>query len=53
MREGHETGGTKRFEYSKEDLERIRNSETESSLEFKKAYKHWKEHPEQYWLKNN
>jgi hypothetical protein len=35
------TGGTKEFTYTKEDLERIRKTETESSKAFKDAYAKW------------
>lgn len=35
------TGGTKEFHYTKEDLDRIRKTDTESTKKFKEAYKHW------------
>jgi ribosomal protein L7Ae-like RNA K-turn-binding protein len=35
------TGGSKEFSYSKEDAERIRSTDTESTKAFKAAYKDW------------
>ena len=41
MAERHNTGGAKEFQYKKEDLERIRKTDTESTKELKKAYQQW------------
>ena len=37
------TGGLKKFDYSKFDLERIRNTNTKSTKEFKISYFRWLE----------
>lgn len=47
MAERHNTGGAKSFHYSKEDLERIRTTDTSSTKEFKKALSEWRAHREQ------
>ncbi len=41
MAERHNTGGSQEFNYKKEDLERIRKTDTESTKAFKEAYKGW------------
>jgi hypothetical protein len=41
MAERHNTGGNQEFHYEKEDLERIRKTDTGSTKEFKKAYQDW------------
>ena len=40
------TGGTKEFHYTDEDLERIRNTDTKSTREFKDALREWREKQE-------
>lgn len=42
MTERHNTGGQKSFHYSKEDLERIRTTDTGSTKEFKRALEEWR-----------
>ncbi|HIH24047.1 TPA: hypothetical protein HA251_03375 [Candidatus Woesearchaeota archaeon] len=42
MPERHNTGGQKSFHYSKEDLERIRTTDTASTKEFKAALAEWR-----------
>jgi hypothetical protein len=41
MSERKITGGTKEFAYSKEDMQRIRSTDTDSTKAFKAAYKDW------------
>lgn len=43
MRETVKTGGTKEFVYTKEDMKRIRSSDTDFTREFKEAYHKWQE----------
>lgn len=43
MPERKSTGGSKEFSYTKEDLERIRKTDTGSTKEFKDAYRKWQE----------
>ena len=41
MAERKTTGGTKEFAYTKEDMERIRSTDTPSTKAFKDAYRQW------------
>jgi hypothetical protein len=41
MAERKVTGGSREFRYRKEDLERIRSTDTGSTKEFKDAYRKW------------
>lgn len=41
MSERKSTGGTREFSYSKEDLERIRKTDTHATKDFKEAYHKW------------
>jgi hypothetical protein len=43
MTERRSTGGRKEFSYTEEDLERIRNTDTPPTKEFKEEYRKWQE----------
>ena len=44
MSERRSTGGSKEFHYSKEELDRIRKTDTASTKKFKESYRKWEEH---------
>ena len=43
MAETSQTGGEKQFSYSKEDDERIRSEDTDSTRDFKREYDKWQD----------
>ena len=43
MPETRSTGGAKQFQYKKEDLERIRSTDTQSTKAFKESLRKWNE----------
>jgi hypothetical protein len=47
MAERRSTGGAKEFSYSKEDLARIRATDTKSTKQFKESYQKWQEMKQQ------
>ena len=52
-REIHRTRGLHEFVYTKEDIERIESTDTESTKDFKNKLRFKREHPNKFWWKYN